>query len=52
MNETYINAPLPPEIADALKEQAKQNGRRPGRELAQIAIKALTKKAHAGKENA
>lgn len=47
LDETYVNAPLPPEIVDALKKQAKANGRCPGRELAQIAIRALVKKARA-----
>ena len=47
LNEVYVNAPLMPEIADALKKQAKANGRCPGRELAQIAIRALVKKARA-----
>lgn len=44
MKETYINTPLPPEIAKALREQARENGRRPSRELSQIAIRHLTRK--------
>ena len=39
--ETYINTPLPPDVAKALRERAKKNGRRPSRELSQIAIRAL-----------
>ena len=43
--ETYVNTPLPPEIAKALREQARENGRRPSRELSQIAIRALQRRA-------
>ena len=42
--ETYINTPLPQEVAEALKRQAAENGRRPSRELAQIAIRALARR--------
>lgn len=49
-NETYINTPLPQEVAKALKEQAAENGRRPSRELAQIAIRALARRTKGGKE--
>ena len=43
--ETYINTPLPPDVAKALRERAKKNGRRPSRELSQIAIRALQRRA-------
>lgn len=40
-NEIYVNAPLPTEVADALKTRARKNGRCVGRELAQIAARIL-----------
>lgn len=43
-DETYIYTPLPKDIASAIKEQAKGNGRSAGRELAQIAIRQIEKK--------
>ena len=42
--ETYVNTPLPEEFAKALREQARENGRRPSRELSQIAIRALQRR--------
>lgn len=49
-NETYINTPLPQKVAEVLKEQAAENGRRPSRELAQIAIRALARRTKGVKE--
>ena len=51
-NETYVNTPLSQEVAEALKEQAAENGRRPSRELAQIAIRALARRMRKGVEEA
>ena len=42
--ETPLHTPLPKDIASAIKEQAKGNGRSAGRELAQIAIRQIEKK--------
>lgn len=41
--ERYVNAPLDREVYDALKVRAKRNGRFLGRELADIARRALAK---------
>ena len=41
MKETYVNVPLPDEIAEKLKRIADANGRRAGREAAQIVIRSV-----------